>query len=109
MRFKYLAFVTALVISTNINAIENQPGCEPEMNSLSVGCLFERDSNIPENLMLNVLDSRDQYLQSGMTNQDAIFHAINLEMIKTHAIHKNNIEQLEKLWQDIKENQVVLD
>ena len=110
MRITYLPLIIGLLIATNTQAMDRQQAyCEPENKPTSAACTFEQNTEIPSDTLQNVIASRNSYRKLGQSEQDAVFHAINLEMIKVQSKYNRNIDYLENLWRDIKEKKVTLD
>jgi len=110
MRKRQLFLIMGLFVAANLQAMDTESGyCEPEINPISRACIFKEDTEASPNLLQNVVAARNHYRNLGQSEQDATFHAINLEMIKVQSRHSRDIAYLEKLWRDIKGKKVNLD
>lgn len=110
MRTTHLTLILGLFVATNLQAMDKQHAyCDSEKNPISAACVFKENTEIPSDILQNVIAARNSYRKLGQSEQDAAFHAINLEMIKVHARHNSSIDYLENLWRDIKEQKVTLD
>ena len=109
MRIIQLPLIMGLLITTNLQALDRQKAyCEPEKNPTSAACTFKQNTEIPSDILQNVIAAKNSYRKLGQSEQDAAFHAINLEMIKVQSKYNQDIEYLENLWRDIKANKLKL-